>query len=100
MKNWTKTRARILARDSGCSGRFLGGPCSPILDVHHILPREEGGTDADDNLIVVCHRHHPQLEALRRQVLLARGWRTCPHAHRSHEARRRCERRLNLRLAA
>ena len=28
------------------------------LDVHHILPRNEGGTNRDSNLIVLCPTHH------------------------------------------
>ena len=28
------------------------------LDVHHIVPREQGGTDKDSNLIVLCPVHH------------------------------------------
>jgi len=28
------------------------------LDVHHIVPRNEGGTNRDSNLIVLCPSHH------------------------------------------
>lgn len=28
------------------------------LDVHHIIPRDEGGTNRDNNLIVLCPVHH------------------------------------------
>lgn len=28
------------------------------LDVHHIVPRREGGTNKDSNLIVLCPSHH------------------------------------------
>ena len=95
METWESIRARIIARDRGCSGRFLGGECSPILDVHHILPREEGGTDEDSNLMALCHTHHPMLESMRRAILRRRRWRTCPHEHRYAHAREACERRLN-----
>jgi len=90
-------RQRVIARDGGCSGRFLGGECSPILDVHHIVPREEGGSDDVENLLTLCHRHHPMLEAIRRAILKRRKplWKSCPHGHRSTEARALCERRLN-----
>lgn len=105
METWTETRARVLAREKICNGRFLGGRCSPVLDVHHILPREEGGTDEDENLLVLCHRHHPMLEALRREILKRRGWKRCTHkpgVHRYPGAREACERNLNrhLRTAA
>jgi len=28
------------------------------LDVHHITPREEGGTNSENNLVVLCPNHH------------------------------------------
>jgi hypothetical protein len=100
MDTWEIIRARIIERDRGCSGRFLGGKCSSIIDVHHIEPREEGGTDEDSNLMAVCHTHHPMLEAMRKEILRRRGWKTCPHEHRYPGARAACERRLNAALLA
>lgn len=101
-ENWEDIRTRVLARDQrACSARFLGGGCSTVLDVHHILPREEGGTDEDENLLTLCHRHHPMMEALRRAILKRRGWRPCPHkigVHRYPGARETCERTLNRHL--
>lgn len=94
-------RDRVLERDQRrCSGRFLGGECSTVLDVHHILPRIEGGTDDLDNLLTLCHRHHPMLEAIRRAVLSRREpeWKHCPHkpgTHRYAGAKDACEHRLN-----
>lgn len=101
MGNWDEIRARILARDGACSARFLGGECSPVLDVHHILPRSEGGNDADENLLVLCHSHHPQLEAMRRAILERREpvRRRCRHRHFYPGARELCERRLNPQMA-
>jgi hypothetical protein len=94
-ESWENIRARIIDRDRACSGRFLGGPCSPLIDVHHIVPRDEGGTDEDENLLALCHRHHPMLESMRRQILRRRGWKTCPHDHRYSWAREECEAKLN-----
>ena len=97
------TRTRVLERDQHrCSGRFLGGECSAVLDVHHIVPRREGGTDADDNLLTLCHRHHPMLEAIRRAILGRREpiWKPCPHkpgTHRYPEGKAACERVINWR---
>jgi hypothetical protein len=99
----TETRERILARDGfRCSARFLGGACDTILDVHHIRPREEGGTDEDDNLMVLCHSHHPMLESIRKAILAKRRpeWKRCNRHHRSAQARYECERRLNRHLLA
>ena len=103
-ERWEDTRTRVLERDRHrCSGAFLGGGCSAVLDVHHILPRDEGGTDEDDNLLTLCHRHHPMLEALRRAILKRRGWKQCNHppgTHRYPGAKAACERQLNRRLLA
>lgn len=98
-------RERVLVRDGfRCSGRFLGGECSAVLDIHHILPREEGGSDDDSNLLTLCHRHHPMLEALRRAILKRRAprWKHCHHKHPYPGGKEACERRLNrgLRMAA
>lgn len=30
--------------------------------IHHIIPVAEGGTDADDNLILLCPNHHKQAD--------------------------------------
>ena len=95
MDTWENIRQRIIARDRGCSGRFLGGECSPVIDVHHIVPVDEGGGNEDSNLMALCHTHHPHLEAMRKQILRRRGWKTCTHEHRYPWAKAECERRLN-----
>ncbi len=52
-----RKRRRILARDAhqcrvpGCRARHH-------LDVHHIIHRENGGDDADANLVTLCSGHH------------------------------------------
>lgn len=103
---WDEVRARVIARDgSRCTvGWLLGGACSEVLDVDHLVPRAEGGLDVPENLITVCHRHHPMREAIRREVLRRRGWKRCPHKPGTHiypGAREACERNLNRdRLAA
>src|SRR5574338_1476780 len=94
------TRALVLERDSHrCSGRFLGGVCSAILDVHHILPEAEGGTDDPENLMTLCHAHHTMLEAIRKAILARRdrARRRCTHHHLYPGARELCEQRLNRR---
>lgn len=98
---WDEIRARVIARDgSRCTvGWLLGGACSEVLHVHHIVPREDGGSDEMTNLLTACERHHPMVEAVRREVLHRRGWRRCPHEHRYPGAREACERRLNMATA-
>jgi hypothetical protein len=69
--------------------------------VHHIVAAAVCPDPLDvDNLATVCAAHHPKWEAVRRQLLRSRGWRSCTHQHRHAEARRICERRLNRDLIA
>lgn len=56
----------------------------------------EGGARFDeDNVITVCHRHHPQLEAIRRAILRRREIRVppCRHRHRYDHVRQGCRAR-------
>jgi 5-methylcytosine-specific restriction endonuclease McrA len=100
---WSDLRARVLERDGRrCTvGWLLGGRCARTLDIHHIVPRKEGGANDEDNLMTACHHHHPQVEAIRREIMRRRGWRRCPHrpgTHRYPEGNEACERRLNRHL--
>lgn len=47
---WTKTRARILARDHDTCG-YCG---QHATHVDHIVAKANGGTDDDSNLISAC----------------------------------------------
>ena len=62
---WDKRRLRILKRDNGLcqeclrNGRVTGvghKPYSAFCD--HIVPKAEGGTDADENLQTLCRSCH------------------------------------------
>lgn len=96
---WRELRARAIARDKGrCTvARLIGGDCSETLHAHHIESAEDRPDLALDldNVATVCATHHPKWEAIRRAVKRARGWRSCPHPHRTAHGRRECERRLN-----
>ena len=52
-------RLSIIERDgnvcSVCSG-------SKTLEVHHIIPRSEGGSDSRENLITLCKKCHDEVE--------------------------------------
>lgn len=91
-----ETRRTILERDQGCvvARLIADNCCDGVLHVHHIIPVRERPDLADDptNGVVVCRRHHPTLESIRR--VLAKQ-RTCTHKHVSREAREACERKLN-----
>lgn len=91
---WKQLRADALEREAECAlGRLIGGCVGP-LEVHHVDPVEEGGDLYPDveGLAVLCKRHHRMLHGLRRRQS---DWKTCPHQHRTREARDLCERRLN-----
>ncbi len=67
---YENVKAYVLARDNhqcyrGASAslafRFNNKSCSKKLHVHHIVFRSDGGSDAPNNLITLCKRHHQQL---------------------------------------
>lgn len=50
-------KAYVISRDSHrCQSGKKG--CSPMLEIHHIKYRSQGGSNAPDNLIALCSRHH------------------------------------------
>lgn len=56
---WQQTRKRILRRDVGlCQVCKAAGRLRPATAVDHIVPKEEGGTDDDDNLQAICAACH------------------------------------------
>jgi hypothetical protein len=78
-----KVRRFVLARDGGC---VVEGCASRYrLEVHHVVPRSEGGTHDAENLVTLCWYHHhvsvhgrgmridPQSPPARRRLLPARG---------------------------
>lgn len=53
-------KAYILSRDNyQCQSKKKG--CSSKLEVHHIIYRSKGGSDAPENLITLCSKHHKAL---------------------------------------
>lgn len=100
---WRRVRAQVLARDrNACAvGHLLGGECGGALHVHHYKTRAERPDLAldMDNLITVCARCHPRLEALRRFVERStRELPQCPHVHPTRAGREACDRRRAARL--
>lgn len=93
-KPWRELRSRVLSTDADCYLSGIAGDCRGDLLVHHVIPVSDGGPEipGDDGVRVLCKRHHSMLHGfLRRQA----SWKRCPHQHRSLEARRLCEERLN-----
>lgn len=63
--DWDKRRLLILKRDNGlCQECLRHGRLTAVGDkrftafVDHIIPKAEGGTDADDNLQTLCRVCH------------------------------------------
>lgn len=99
-RHWHAVREEVLTRDGRCVyALLLGDACDGPLHVHHLNPDVFGPYDPE-GLITICEHHHPKLESIRRALLKVRGWKACPHQHRTRESREQCERRLNSNLAA
>lgn len=69
-ENWNKTRQRVLERD-GYECRFCGKTeeehvedTGRGIDVHHIIPRSDGGGDVMNNLAALCRSCHRTMENL------------------------------------
>lgn len=90
LEQWRAVRAIVLARDSNtCRG--CGLTCSHgEADVHHLVPRVEGGIDDPANLITLCDgchaARHPNLQGtLARRVIERWGLRLARLLDRKHE---------------
>jgi hypothetical protein len=55
-------RLLITVRD-GHRCKVGGCKATRGLQPHHIWPREQGGTDDVDNLVLLCNKHHDEIEA-------------------------------------
>lgn len=54
--NWEQMRKKILKRDNyRCQNCCIRGS---NLDVHHIIPRDQGGLDSLQNLVTLCRKCH------------------------------------------
>lgn len=62
-ENWQEIRSEIIHRDN-----YICFRCEMIaermgdLSVHHLLPRNEGGKENEENLITLCHPCHDIVE--------------------------------------
>lgn len=68
--DWFELRERVLARDNrkcrfcGMSEEEHKEENSASLDIHHIIPREDGGEDQLSNLVALCRSCHRTMEDL------------------------------------
>ena len=69
-------RHLVNLRDRGLCQYLLpqGTKCltSRFVDIHHVIPRSQGGTDAAINLITLCKNHHRHTHDLLKQKLKPR----------------------------
>jgi PAS domain-containing protein len=74
-QNWRQIREKVLERD-GYACRFCGTTNEEHLevtdrglDVHHIIPRSDGGEDTMRNLAALCRSCHRTMESLHGQAM-------------------------------
>lgn len=62
-ENWNEIRAEIIKRDRyTCYRCEMKAERMGDLSVHHIIPRAEGGSENQENLITLCHPCHDFVE--------------------------------------
>lgn len=75
---WRRKRDAVMARDKYiCQVCLTAGRYTPADEVDHVVPRAEGGSDADGNLQAICRGCHD----VKTKAEIARG------ANRSHPRR-------------
>jgi 5-methylcytosine-specific restriction protein A len=55
---WRKVRKRFLRAHPLCAECERLGFVTAATDVDHIMPKNRGGADTEDNLQALCHAHH------------------------------------------
>jgi len=80
-----KPQRRVRASQRGWSDlheSFVGQSClacwSKEIELHHVTPRSQSGSDVRENLAPLCHRHHMILEDH------SPGWRLVAHKVREY----------------
>ena len=66
---WLEAKAEHLKEEPQCRGReLLPGPCSGVLDVHHVIPRGMGGGKDYGVYATLCRTHHDWVETNRNEA--------------------------------
>lgn len=60
---WQRLRLAFLNEHPVCAHCLASGFVVPATDVHHLVPRRDGGSDADSNLQALCHACHSRVTA-------------------------------------
>lgn len=58
---WKKIRERFLAVHPLCEQCKAEGRLEPAMEVHHVLPLADGGTNDAHNLMALCKRCHSRI---------------------------------------
>ena len=58
---WQRLRLRYLMQHPLCAECARQGRVTAATDVHHIVPRRDGGPDEDSNLMALCHACHSRV---------------------------------------
>ena len=62
-RRWRKVRQMQLNNDPLCEDCLLYGKTVTATDVHHVIPKRDGGSDAFENLRSLCHSCHSKITA-------------------------------------
>ncbi len=60
---WQKIRLWYLRKHPLCAHCQAAGRVEAATDVHHKIPKRDGGTDEEDNLEALCHSCHSKVTA-------------------------------------
>jgi 5-methylcytosine-specific restriction protein A len=60
---WQRLRQAFLNEHPLCAHCAAAGRVEAATDVHHLVPRRDGGSDADSNLQALCHACHSRVTA-------------------------------------
>lgn len=60
-RSWRKVRERYAAAHPLCEQCLKEGRCTPMEEVHHIVPLSKGGTNDESNLMSLCRSCHEKI---------------------------------------
>lgn len=60
-RGWQRIRARYVKAHPLCERCLAEGRLTPVEEVHHILPVNRGGSNADSNLMSLCRSCHNKI---------------------------------------
>lgn len=58
---WKRIRDRYVSTHPLCERCKAEGRLTPVEEVHHIIPLNQGGSNKEDNLMSLCHNCHMKI---------------------------------------